>query len=520
MTAGKGAQLGIHPVRAICFIAAMIVAFYLLLLLIRGGYPLAFAGHSFGRGSRTITWAAMSFVSLVTGAVIFRKGQALRISVLQHSGFLLFSVVFLLYLANGRTLWSGDTLPLRYIPLSLLREGNFDLDEFPFLYTPGGSQYYELGDNHPLNIVTKSDTQVPYYIERSRSHYMSIYPVAAAVLITPLYLPSVLGGLPAENPIFETLEKLSAAAMVALSVAILYFALRRLTTGGMAFAIAGVYALGTSSLSISSQGLWQHGPSQLALCAALYGAVRNKEEGSWLAFTGFWLAFTVICRPTDVLIVAPLFVYLAFKDRWRAHWLALGSFPPVLFQFVYNYEYFGNPLHAKLTGGAFWTNPFVQALSGLLLSPGRGLLIYSPIFIFSIWALILSWRSRGDPILRSLSIGVVLTVLLYSKWFMWWGGYCYGPRLLADLAPALCFPLYATRDWIKNSRPVKVLFVFAIVLSIYAHAVGAYIDDGTWNVRMDIDRFPERVWTWMDNPLTNATSRIVRRADRSINSLR
>src|SRR5262245_55039662 len=38
------------------------------------------------------------------------------------------------YLANGRTLRTGDTLPARYLPFSILREHDFDLDEFPFLY--------------------------------------------------------------------------------------------------------------------------------------------------------------------------------------------------------------------------------------------------------------------------------------------------------------------------------------------------------------------------------------------------
>jgi hypothetical protein len=517
MNTGGRVRLALHPIRAICLTAAIIVAIFLVFLLSSGGYPLAVAGISFGRGSRTLTCAAMLLVSLVTAAVIFDKGQPARIGLLRHSGLLLFSIVFVLYLANGRTLWSGDTLPLRYMPLTVLREGNFDLDEFPFLYASGGSYNFELSSDHIFNTVTNKDLHLPYFLERSRNHYLSLYPVAGVVLIAPLYLPSVLGGLPPEHPFFETLEKISAAAIVAISAAILYFTLRRLTTDAMALAIASIYALGTSSLSVSSQGLYQHGPSQLALSAALYGVVRSRTQSSWLAFTGFWLAFAVICRPTDALIAAPLFVYLSFKHRRRASLLVFGAFPAVLFQFVYNYEYYGNLLHAQQgSRAAFWSAPFVQGLSGILLSPGRGLLIYSPIFVFSIWALMLSWRSGGDPILRSLSIGVVMTVLLYSKWFMWWGGYTYGPRLLADLTPVLCFSLYVMRDLIRASRPLKVLFLFTIIFSIYAHAVGAFIDDGTWNERMDIDRFPERVWAWTDNPLINTASRIVKRAGRSV----
>ncbi len=517
MSLGGYLRTGLHPLRALCLIGGSIVAVHVLLVLSHGGYSLTVASLAITGSDRRLTAAAMSLVTLIAGTVIFKRGRPASTALLHHSGLLLFSLLFVLYLANGKTLWSGDTLPVRYLPISLLREGDFDLDEFPFLYTPGGSRYEELPRGHVFNPLRGGDLRLPYYVARSGDHYVSLYPVAGALLITPLYLPSVLGGLPADHPIFETLEKFSAAAIVALSAVILYFALRRVTTNSMALAITLIYALATSSLSVSSQALWQHGPSQLALSAALYGALRSRAQASWLAFTGLSLAFAVICRPTDALVAAPLAVCVALEQRRRAYLLALGGLPPVVFQLVYNYTYFGDPLHSQLgSGEKFWSTPMLQGLSGLLVSPGRGLLVYSPIYIFSVWALIRSWRRHGDAILRSLSIGALLTLLLYSKWFMWWGGYTYGPRLLADLAPMLSFSLYPVRDWIARNRAVKAAFVFAIFFSVCAHAVGAFIDDGGWNVRMEIDRFPERVWAWTDNPLTNAASRIVTRIQRSI----
>jgi hypothetical protein len=478
----------VHLFRWVCLVAAAVVVIHLLLVLSQGGYSFTVAGLTVS--SRRLTSAAMVLVALVAGAVMFSKGHLSRDIFLSHSGILLFAALFVVYLANGKTLWSGDTLPLRYLPISLLREGNFDLNEFPFLYLPGGSQAFG-------------------QVERAGDYYVSRYPVAAAALVTPLYLPSVLGGLHPEHPIFETLEKFSAAAIVALSAVILYFTLRRVTTDAMAVATTLIYALGTSSLSVSSQALWQHGPSQLALSAALYGAVRSKAKGTWLGFTGFWLAFAMICRPTDALVAAPLAAYVISHQPRHAYLLGLGGVAPVIFQLSYNYAYFGNPLHSSIGVGAeVWSTPIGQGLSGILLSPGRGLFVYSPIYVFSVWALALSWRRQGDAILRSLSIGVVLAVLVYSRWVMWWGGYCYGPRLLADLAPVLGFSLYPAREWIARSRLAKTLFLFAALCSLYAHVVGAFVDDGTWNGRMDIDRFPERVWTLTDNPLTNASIRI------------
>ena len=89
---------------------------------------------------------------------------------------ILFALVLGIYLLNGRAIASGDTEPNRYLPVSILRDGSFYLDGFPFLYTP----------------------KVPYYVRHFRDHYVSCYPVSGAVLAVPIYLPAVLRG---EGPV-------------------------------------------------------------------------------------------------------------------------------------------------------------------------------------------------------------------------------------------------------------------------------------------------------------------------------
>jgi hypothetical protein len=61
------------------------------------------------------------------------------------------------------------------------------------------------------------------------------------------------------------LEKLAATLITALSVLLLFFAIRRMAQDRIAWFIALIYAFGTSGFNISSQALWQHGPSQLFL---------------------------------------------------------------------------------------------------------------------------------------------------------------------------------------------------------------------------------------------------------------
>jgi len=41
------------------------------------------------------------------------------------------------------------------------------------------------------------------------------------------------------------------------------------------------------------------------------------------------------------------------------------------------------------------------------------------------------------------------------------------------------------------------------VWSIAADSIGAYLDDASWNAPRDIDRVPQRLWSWSDNQLAN-----------------
>jgi hypothetical protein len=78
------------------------------------------------------------------------------------------------------------------------------------------------------------------------------------------------------------------------------------------------HALGTSSFSVSSQALWQHGPSQLTLVIGLYSLIRGRAEPVWMGLAGFSLAFAVLCRPTDLLLALPLGAYVIIYHRPEA----------------------------------------------------------------------------------------------------------------------------------------------------------------------------------------------------------
>ena len=55
---------------------------------------------------------------------------------------LLFFLLLFIYNINLRETSSGDTIPNRYLPVSIIKEFNLDLNEFPFLYNSEANEEY------------------------------------------------------------------------------------------------------------------------------------------------------------------------------------------------------------------------------------------------------------------------------------------------------------------------------------------------------------------------------------------
>jgi hypothetical protein len=463
----------------------------LAFVLLNGG-----GGHGLPVGRVTGSAAASAAISLLAWllpAVAVYRWRGHPRHRRAADGALVAGAALIVYLANGATLPSGDTVPARYLPLSLWREADLDLDEFPFLYRP----------------------ERPYWLASVNGRMVSEYPVAPAILAAPVYALSALGGVRADSRFVLEVEKLAAAAITAASVFVVVLLVRQFSSAAMSVAIAVVYAIGTSSLSTSSQALWQHGPVQLAIAAALYGLARARGEPRWLLGAGFAMGAAVVCRPPTVLIVTPLAAWAVLRLGARGAVLcAAGAAPAVAFQLWYNAVYFGQLSRTQfpMLEPALWSTPLWHGLAGVLVSPGRGLLVYSPVLALALVGGALAWRCGGDGLLRAASVGAVASVVLNSKWLMWWGGHSYGPRLLADILPALALLLAPAERLLAERRLLRVVFASAAAWSIFAHGAGVFGDGHRWSAYPDVNRFPERLWAWRDSPPHAAVRGLVDRA--------
>jgi hypothetical protein len=469
--------------------ACAIAAIYLLSILVTGGYAVNFAGISFNANKLWPAIIAMLGFGLLRAA--FGHGSV-EAALRARPGFFIFSIALIVFLANGRTISGGDSVPAKNLPLSILLHGNFYLDQ----------------------LVTPGQKKIPYYLRESGGHYVSDYPVGAALTALPFYAPSVVSGVSPNSRIFGELEKVSAATIVALSAVLLYMAAARVTANWMAMMLTLIYAFGTSSLSVSSQALWQHGPAQLALAAAIYCLIRARDDARWAGYAGLPLAFEVITRPADALIAAPLGLYVLISYRREVWRFVAAASAPLLFQLWYSATYFGSPLRIQfftqptsvggqtIAPGGLWTTSLANGLAVGLLSPGRGLLFYSPIVIFSFAGLALAWRRNGDVLLRYLGVGAILSIMLAAKWHKTSGGDSFGPRLLADITPIMALALFPLADPIRNRRGLQIALVALGLWSVTANLSGAFISYRGWD-QWALDDADRRLWLWGDNPVVD-----------------
>lgn len=402
----------------------------------------------------------------------------------------------LVYNANGRSISAGDTYPARYLPFAIWRHHSVLLDPIA-----------------PITAQGRDGTAF-WMVHLSGGHVISLYPVVLPVLIAPLYLPAVVylhlrgwtdAGL---DHIARVMEKLSASLLAALSAALLYLLLRRRAAEPIALLLTLAFAFGTTTWVISSQALWQHGMAELLVIGLLLLLTAPCTAPRALA-AGLLCGLIAGNRPPDVILAAALGTYgLFWAGRSRAALLAAAAALPMGLVLLYNLgvaHHFagGYGLKGK---ASFFRHDLLSGLGGLLFSPTRGLLVFSPFLLF----LVLAWRhwprdraERGLAL--AMSAGVVLQVLLYAK-TDWRSGLAWGPRYMTDLLPLLLWMLVPVVASLRGFG--RVCFFLAAGAAVVIEAIGAFgYTRATDSAIFAVASGPQEMraaWEWRNAPFVTA----------------
>lgn len=389
------------------------------------------------------------------------------------------ALTFAVYLSPLREVRSGDTIPARLLPFTLLRDGDLDLDEFPWL---------RVAEPQPYFLRAMPD-----------GHWRSKYPLATPLLVTPLAVPFVwwaaAHGIGDDDARFRLLtvvfERVASAALGAVAVALILLAARQIAPLRWAVAAAAVAAFGTS-LWPHSLALWQHPLTALAIAGSALALLRPPTPRRAL-WAGILAGVAVAARPTAIMLL-PILALFGWRERRAQVWWLVG---PMLAGAL-AVAALNMVIAGRASGGYafFLPVPALAPALGLLLSPSRGLFIYTPLAVLALDAF---RRGTRPVVLRYFALMLPIYVAVFSGSTSWWAGWSYGPRFFTDIVPLLTLGALpaARRAWEHGAG--RVLLIAGALWGIGVQATGVYCDHEDWNrFPVSVDKRQDRLWSWSD----------------------
>ncbi len=387
---------------------------------------------------------------------------------------LVFVVSFAVLIANGRAIGSGDTNAVENTATALATRGTF--------------------------VLPPTDAADPFTREVAGGR-ISIYPALPALIAAPVFF--VFSLVLDLNPAgIQVAGKLTAALLSASAMAVLAWTFSKRVSPSLAVASALLFGLGTSVFS-TSQALWQHPAAVLFLVIALSAFERldasptASDQRVLASLAALGLALAAASRPATIPMCSVLLLFLISRARPHATRIFLTMLVPVTLVAIYNTTFFGAPWRFGPGLSGRFGAALPESVAGLLLSPARGLFVFTPIALVALWSLVT--RTRGSALARALLAATVTHFAFISMWNEWHGGESFGPRLLTDLLPALFFFLpEGLAAWPKLSAALGVI-------SVSIQLLGAWTYDYRWErLHQRGGDFEAALWSWRDSPIAFA----------------
>jgi hypothetical protein len=259
--------------------------------------------------------------------------------------------------------------------------------------------------------------------------------------------------LPWFGPVTTT--KLFGSLITALSGVLIFFVLTRLAYRPLTGVLAAL-VFGTGTLAWPyARTFFSDSPAGLLLLVTLLALITYKQTGQnrYPFIAGLSLAWAVATRYAEgvflpvfgLLFLAYLFSNLgvnhvqSFRLQFKALIYPILAFAaPIMLVglglMAFNAARYGNPLNTGYLPEESFSAIWWQGIAGQLISPGRGLFLYSPILLVSLFG-VWPFLKRNRPEALACLAVILIHLLLYGKWFMWHGGFAWGPRFMVATMP-------------------------------------------------------------------------------------
>lgn len=276
---------------------------------------------------------------------------------------------------------------------------------------------WALAVHHTLNLgsfpLYKGDPALWLAHGRSGWEVSNRFP-GAVLAAVPLY--ALFGGHLSFVP-----GTITAALMAAGAAAVIYKVLLRFEGPRVALIATTLFAFATSNWTVSGRELWEHPGAELVIACGMLAALNRRWTLSGVAFGA-----AVMFRPhlgVGVLVVGLGLWWI--ERNWRTvvrFGLAAGL--GVISFFAWNYLVYGHLTieggYQGITPGGMGVTGFLTNIAGTLVSPERGVLVCSPIFLVAALGLRLAWQE--SPKLVKVFCLAGLAYLASQLWLIRFSG--------------------------------------------------------------------------------------------------
>ena len=289
------------------------------------------------------------------------------------------------------------------------------------------------------------------------------------------------------------------------------------------------FAFATSAWSTASRALWEHGPSILFIAVALLALDRlfpRNTEGHGSGTSSAWppllaglaLAAAVTVRPTNAvaLVLGTFLVLWKTSTRQRGAYV-VGALAVLVPWTLITLLAYGTPLQPyPLENELGLSSTFFESVAAQLISPSRGLFVFSPIVLVAFAGALIARRRKSTTPLELLSaVAIPCYVVVIALFPVWWAGTSFGPRFMSDTLPFFFVLSIPFVDWViawRSERPERRPAIYHIAVlgsvvllacSVLVNAQGGVMRSSIcWNLKAhdvaSVDQNPARVWSWND----------------------
>jgi hypothetical protein len=367
------------------------------------------------------------------------------------------------------------------------------------------------------------DPEFEWTIVRHNGHLYYYYPLGPSLFSVPVaFVANTFGKDMANQWQNQSVQNILSSLLCLATFLLLYALCRQFVEWRASLSISLVSMLGSSLMSTMGTALWNVDFAVPLATLALLLIIRldRGRAKAWEPYAiGILLFCIYISRPSTSTFIIVALGYLLWRHRSRFLTVAVTALVPLILFSLWSWREFGSlaPVYylpaARLGAHA---SSFWLALYGHLLSPSRGLLIFSPFVILVLAGAVWRWKSLLRQPLAWLALAWLgLTIAATSTMTRWWGGWSYGSRLLTDGLPALV--LLTALLWQNLSAQLsrsrrRIAIAGYLILGLIGIFINSYqglynLNTAAWNGMMlpDVDRDPAYLLDW-EYPQFMATS--------------